>query len=383
MSTEPLHSPPAHVPKAALYANHVEIWSSAVFLTLEEKGYGADDLDRKEVNLLTGDNYDPAYLKINPSGEVPTLVVPLDRYIGSDIESKYRPIHDVTKILEFLDKSRTSVSTHNLTNTPAPTLAPATIDASSKSNAIIKLVHSEALDPEFLYLSARTTEELTAKTKGEQHKWLQNRYAALKKAFSPSSGSAEALPPALGVRARAALGLKEKVYDGYIKVYDAAGSGNTSDPQTDAFIKLSHKAWEVDLKASMELVEKEIQISHVAAGEEPGSGAGASATRYNSGGTATTTHSSGANAAAPGADDSETKRGAFILGEHICLADLHLFPWLARLVSLSGGDLTPAGLAKVEANIGGGFVIGERVKEFWARMIVRPSVQKVYSKGVH
>lgn len=262
-------------------------------------------------------------------------------------------------------------------------MAPATIDASSKSNAIIKLIRSDSLDPEFLYLSARTPEELHAHAKGEQSKWLHNRFAALKRAFSPSSGSAEALPPALGVRAKAALELKEKVYEGYIKVYDAAVSGSAPDPQTDAFLKLGTKLWEVDVKAALELIEKEIQISHVAGGEEPGSGVGASSTQSNSGGTATTTHSSGANAPAPGVDDLETRPGAFILGEHICLADLHLFPWLARLVSVSGGDLSPAGLTKVEGKIGGGFVIGDRVKEFWAGMLTRPSVQKVYAKGIY
>jgi len=387
MSTEPLSSPPLNagpVPKAALYANHIEIWSSAVSLTLEEKGYSSDELDRREVNLMTGENFDPAYLKINPSGEVPTLVVPLDRYIGSDIETKYRPLHDVSKILEFLDKSRAAFSkTHTTSQTPAPTLAPATIDALSKADVIIKLVHSEALDPEFLYLSARTHEELVHKAKGEQHTYLKNRFAALKKAFSPTSTSAqEALPPALGVRAKAALAIKENVYEGYLKVYEAAATGSAAAPETDAFLALSKKAWEVDVKAALELIETEIKISHIAGGEERGPGANPSTTS-NVGATATTTHSSGANAAAPSSNDSETKPGAFILGEHLCLADLHLFPWLARVVSLSGGDLTPAGLDKVSGQLGEGGTVGERVKQFWGAMLQRPSVLKVYEKGVH
>ncbi|KAG8994712.1 hypothetical protein FRB94_009690 [Tulasnella sp. JGI-2019a] len=387
MSTEPLSSPPLNagpLPKAALYANHIEIWSSAVALTLEEKGYSNDEVDRREVSLMSGENFNPAYLKINPSGEVPTLVVPLDRYIAADIETKYRPLHDVSKILEFLDKSRTAFSkSHTTSHTPAPTLAPATIDALAKSNVIIKLVHSEALDPEFLYLSARTPEELAHKAKGEQHTYLKNRFATLKAAFSPASTTAtqEALPPALGVRAKAALEIKENVYDGYLKVYDAAAAGGEPAPQTDTFLKLGRKAWEVDVKAALELLEKEIQISHIAGGEERGPGANPS-TVSNVGATATTTHSSGANAAAPASNDSETKRGAFILGEHVCLADLHLFPWLARVVSLSGGDLTPAGLDKVGSMLGEGAVVGERVKEFWAAMLQRESFSSAQSAPV-
>jgi len=387
---EPLSSPPLHAgspPKAVLYANHIEIWSSAVLLTLEEKGYSPDELDKREVNLLQGENFDPAYLKINPNGEVPTLVVPLDRYIGPEIESKFRPVHDVSKILEFLDKSRTAFSkTHTTSHNAAPTLAPATIDALSKSNVVIKLVHSEHLEPEFLYLSAQTHEELVQKAKGEQGAWLRNRFAALKRAFGPASGGSgeDALPPSLGIRARAALELKENVYEGYLKVYEAAASGAADATQTDAFLKLSKKAWEVDVKAALELVEKEIKISHVAAGEERGTGHHGSISPFsNLGATATTTHSSGANAPAPGANDSETKRGAFILGEHLCLADLHLFPWLARIVSMSGGDLSPSGLEKVKAKLGEHAIIGERVKEFWGAMLERPSVQKVYANGVH
>jgi len=374
LASPPLHSGP--IPKAALYANHIEIWSSAVCLALEEKGYSEEELDRKEVDLLHGGNFDPAYLRINPNGDVPSLVVPLAQYIGPEIESKYKPINDVTKILEFLDKSRSAYSkTHTTSLTPAPTLAPATIDAQSKSNAIITLVHSESLDPEFLYLSARDQEELTHKAQGEQGKYLKNRFAAIKRAFHPSS---DALPPSLGVRAKAALEAKETVYGGYTKVYD--GTAETS--QVDAFFKLSRKAWEVDLRSALDTIEKEIKASHVAAGEERGPGGDANVTS-NMGASATTTHSSGANASPPGTNDSETKPGAFILGEHICLADLHLFPWLARMVSLCGGDLSSSAMSKVEARFGEGAVVGERVKEFWVAMLERPSVQKAYAKGIH
>jgi len=65
------------------------------------------------------------------------------------------------------------------------------------------------------------------------------------------------------------------------------------------------------------------------------------------------------------------------------LADLHLLPWLARIVELSGGAIDDNGVTKLEEAIGGGMVIGARLKDFWTAMLRRPSVVKVYALIAH
>ena len=54
-----------------LYTAHNSICTQKVFITLAEK---ALDYEIKNVNLFTNEQYDPAYLKLNPKGVVPTLV---------------------------------------------------------------------------------------------------------------------------------------------------------------------------------------------------------------------------------------------------------------------------------------------------------------------
>ncbi len=54
-----------------LYHNDMSVCAQTVRLTLEEKGL---DYGQKHLNLRRGDQREPAYLKLNPNGLVPTLV---------------------------------------------------------------------------------------------------------------------------------------------------------------------------------------------------------------------------------------------------------------------------------------------------------------------
>lgn len=240
--------------------------------------------------------------------------------------------------------------THTTSVHPAPSLSPATIDALTKSSSIIDLVHSDTLDPEFLFLSALTPTALQTKASGFEAAYLKSRVEALRTAIHGTEGGA------LSSRAKAVLVAKQTVYEGYLKVYEAKGEG----PEGEAFLKLSRKAWEEDVKDALAKVEGIIKVSHVAGGEEPSSSGGSptqSSTPINkvepnrgsTGATHTSETSRGANAPEPSA-----KPGAFILGEHLCLADMHLFPWLAKVVALCGGGLNKDGLKAVEKVIGGG-----------------------------
>jgi len=54
-----------------LYHNDMSVCAQKVRFTLEEKGLSYED---RHLNLRAGDQKDPAYLKLNPNGYVPTLV---------------------------------------------------------------------------------------------------------------------------------------------------------------------------------------------------------------------------------------------------------------------------------------------------------------------
>ncbi|KAL7005218.1 hypothetical protein EMMF5_005190 [Cystobasidiomycetes sp. EMM_F5] len=151
-------------------------------------GYTPGECTVKEVDLLSGANYSPEYLKINTAGTVPTLVVPqLDSAVDSSTSTKYTAIIDSIPILEFLDSQRTSTSTASMSprsevppNTqPAPSLAAASIEGKAQMDAIIALVHSDEADGNFLFVSARNEEELVKKGQGIVGKFLSGRIPAL------------------------------------------------------------------------------------------------------------------------------------------------------------------------------------------------------------
>ncbi len=73
-----------------LYAFHNSICTQKVFITLAEKEIAYDE---KLVNLFASEQFDPAYLKLNPKGVVPTLV-----HDG-------RAIPESTLICEYLDET--------------------------------------------------------------------------------------------------------------------------------------------------------------------------------------------------------------------------------------------------------------------------------------
>lgn len=73
-----------------LFTGHNSICTQKVFITLLEKGL---TWDTKRVDLFKNEQYDPAYLKYNPKGVVPTLV------------DNDQPIVESTLICEYLDET--------------------------------------------------------------------------------------------------------------------------------------------------------------------------------------------------------------------------------------------------------------------------------------
>jgi len=325
------------VPKAVLYSHPKSVESATVFLTLEEKGYGSDEVDIKTVNITKGENFAPSYLRINIAGSVPTLVVPTNKTLAPEIENKYRAITDVKAIVEFLDKSRSTNSrTHTTSTAPAPTLAPATIADANVASQIIAVLHAPAFDPLFLLLAARDAEELSAKANGP----LGVRLRAVRDAIAgylaePAAGADEAdAPKPLHHRIKKVLEEKQADNAALLSVYQSSESDTTL---RQPFFARSVTTWDSDLKKIFDALEKLIA-------------------------------------------------GPYTLGDQLSIPDLHLISWIAHVVHVAGGEGNMAGLASVEKEVTGGkggWEIGTKVRAFWEAAIERKSFQKVYANGLH
>ena len=103
--------------------------------------------------------------------------------------------------------------------------------------------------------------------------------------------------------------------------------------------------------------------------------------------------------------------GRIITGDQLCVADLHLAAWLARMASVAGASATDNGntvVEKLEEHVGGGFSLPKdfsvaearrraglpalnvapnerqsRFAAFWDAIKERPSWKKLYGEGLH
>ncbi|KAJ1018045.1 hypothetical protein NDA16_004914 [Ustilago loliicola] len=326
-------------PKATLYTFSGSVWASAPRLTLIEKGYSSTDLDFKVVDLVKGENFSPSYLRINSKGTVPTLVVPLLETTSAEVDTKFRAIADTKAILEFLDKSRSSNTLANggEGGAPAPILAPATIEGKANSDDLIKIVHEQAVDPNFLLLGLRSEAELQVKKAGLPGIFVANRNKALleqQKAVSEESTTA---------------------FDG------------SANPKSNA-VRENLKKWYSDKIESQSLLTK----AYVEADRQAVSQL------------VELTNASWKNVVETLAKLETEVQGPFALGDQISLADLHLVPWLARVAAVAGGKTGEDALAALDgvlAEYGG--KVGEKVRALWGAFLERPSFKDVYGEGLH
>jgi len=294
---------------------------------------------------------------------VPTLVVPLQKTLGPDTESRYKAITDTKSVVEFLDKSRSATSRTNTTSTaPAPALAPATIAFSEASSRIIdEILHSEGGSPNtLLYMNARDDASLQALAKALVP-FLASRQHALESYLS----EAESGTTPISEKTKAFWKEKKDATGNLLDIMlqaDKTGAqlNETEKLARDGYFKNAKTVWEVELQDNLLKLNAEIV-------------------------------------------------GPYSLGDQISIADLHLAAWLARIVVLSGGRINEEGdvvVTRVESHIGSGiqFTRGfaalpatggaprqdgghpayqSKLAVFWDAMRERSSFRKVYANGLY
>ncbi|KAH7345435.1 hypothetical protein B0J17DRAFT_764098 [Rhizoctonia solani] len=312
-------------PKAVLYTFNLSVWSAAAEWAVQEKGYGEDELEFRTVDVVKGESFAPSFLRINPKGTIPTLVAPLSTTLDASSETKYRALTDTVSVLDFLDKSRSNLSkTHTTSQKPAPSLSPATVEASGLSKTLIDLVHAPEVDPNFLLLTVKDESELKEKSDGFIGKtYILGRAKAMEEYLAT-----EDLIPKI----QKILEEKKAEQAPLVELF----SGKASEEAKKAFFAKSKEAWEVALPKALATLESSIV-------------------------------------------------GPYTLGDQLSLADLHVGVWLARIVQLPAGDAATdakkwpellSTLAKPIASTE--FKVGPKVTAFWNEIIARDAFKKVY-----
>jgi len=303
----------------------------------------------RQIDTDKGDVFDPAFLRISPKGTIPALVVPLEKTLSKDVDSRYRAITNVEEMLAFLDKSRSPISrTHTTSSAPALSLTPATIAFAAAAKAVIDLVHSndENLGNLEIY-NAR--DDASLQTLASRFlPSLQQKHKTLTKHIS----GAGAEKVTVSTKTEKFWQDKKKDLDALLSVLDGASQtrmGLNEDAQqkrADYFCE-SRDAWEVKLREMISLVDNQLA-------------------------------------------------GPLCLGDQLCLADLHLVSWLVWVITLAFGSHDNTGdeaISLLESHIGDGFMLpkvfkvqGEtreaqsKLAAFWDTMKARRSWQKVYGQ---
>jgi len=257
----------------------------------------------KPVDTSKGHNYSPEYLRLNMTANLPTLIVPLEKTLPADIESRYKAITDPKKILEFLDNSRSARShTHTTSAAPGPSLSPATIALSSISTTLIDLLHSPPADPDVISTANPTL--------------LSPSSPPSEEFIASSRDIVETLKGYLAAVDEGKIHMSEKVkgfwrsklasHEELLRVLEP-----TADEELKKqYLERANQVWQGSLKEVLEKVNKELV-------------------------------------------------GPYALGDQLSLADIHLAVWLARIAHLSGALPSEDGnsvIKKVEGLVGTKFV---------------------------
>jgi glutathione S-transferase len=315
---------------------------------LQEKGYGEDEVDLRVVDLAKGENFASSFLRLNPKATVPTLVVPLQKTLSQDVESRYKALTETRAVVDFLDRSRSVLSrTHTTSSAPAPALAAATISLSETSTKIIDIVHSEDCSPNTLaHLNARDLDSLRTLAKD-----MLPLFTARQTTLAGYISAAECESIHVSDKTKNFWQEKKTATEILLDVYLNAEKGDNEldgedKKKRDEYLAKATAAWEA-LKKGLNTLSQELI-------------------------------------------------GPYALGDQVSIADIHLTAWLIRLVKLAGGSSADEGnraIGLLESHLGGGFRLPKdyepqradgdesKLAAFWDVMKARGSWSKVYGDG--
>jgi len=134
--------------KPVFYTFGLSVWAAVPEIAIVELGYAPDAIEKKIVNLVEGENFNPKFLKLNPHATLPTLTAE---------EKNYTNTADVTRYL--VDHAPKKVPHGN--------------------PSLINRIHEDALDPNFPLLAVRNDEQLKASAAGFPFTFVDNRQNAL------------------------------------------------------------------------------------------------------------------------------------------------------------------------------------------------------------
>ncbi|GMK55030.1 hypothetical protein CspeluHIS016_0200860 [Cutaneotrichosporon spelunceum] len=313
-------------PKAVLYCWPSSFLSNVPRLCLLEKGYPEDEYEIQHVDVTSGHNFSPSYLKINGNATIPTLVLPQWDPVNDIDNSRFHILDDLRSICAFIDVSRPSFPPSSATRRPAPTLSPLTEDDLALCEDLIGLVRSSQVDPNFLEVTARDASELRVKLRGVQGVRLRERHMVLTQHLNTARGS----------------------------LSDAMARGGRKDSKQWAeMVTTLEDKWRtsqalVDIWSGA--VDEERQLEY-----------------YEASRAAWTVHLPGTFA------KLEVKMtGPYALGDDPSIADCYIIAWLARIVAMCGGSSVPTALALIEPYMGG-VRLGNRLQTYWGHWIQRSS----------
>ncbi|TNY21947.1 hypothetical protein DMC30DRAFT_415593 [Rhodotorula diobovata] len=226
-----------NTPKAVMYWFPGSVWASVPRLVAVEKGLTDNELERRIVDLGKGENFSPAYLRLNPAGTVPCLVVPYEHTLDDGVKTKFKALCNTKDVVQFLDTSTNSSSF------AAPSLSPATIEGSSTSKELIEHIHQDSIDPNTLLLVWRNEDERKAKAGGLPGGFLRGRQDALER-YAKEAGDSD---PKL----KAFYDKKIQENGGLLALLE--GKGDSSDIQAKA------KALWANVGKTVELLESKLQ----------------------------------------------------------------------------------------------------------------------------
>ncbi|TYJ55926.1 hypothetical protein B9479_003310 [Cryptococcus floricola] len=141
-----------------LYEFSGSVWSNAPKIAIEEGGFKkGQDYDYITINLAEGANFDPSYLKINPAGTIPTLIVGKDTFTDS-----ISAVAEINKLAPNKPKGKVSGGA-----------------------GLIEEIHGAAIDPNATLLLATDDKDREVKSNGLPKAFLAGRQKALNQ-FSQS-----------------------------------------------------------------------------------------------------------------------------------------------------------------------------------------------------